>query len=316
MTTEDIHKNINIEDLQGEIWKEIPDYNGKYSASNMGRIKRNDIKYLTKTGKNRSLKTLILKQKVSKKGYCQITLSDIEGNTKCKGVHRWVMYAFHGISSLQVDHINGVKINNKLENLRYCTQRENINYRKDVTPSNFSSSLYGTYQDKDGKWVSYISIQGTNHYLGVYDKEYEAHLKYMEAWDNWRHHQKLPEKYINPNKTSVHKRVDFHKASGKWRVRTSLDQYIGIFSTEYTALRVTNLIEYLINSDVEITKELIKKVRRKYGKDKRLRSKIINTTTGDIYYSIGEASRATGVNYSTLTHRLKNNKGNIKYVRK
>jgi hypothetical protein len=42
------------------------------------------------------------------------------------GVHRLVMRAFVGESSLDVNHIDGNKLNNKLSNLEYCTRKDNI----------------------------------------------------------------------------------------------------------------------------------------------------------------------------------------------
>ena len=54
-------------------------------------------------------------------GYCQITV-----NGKGILVHRLIMEAFHGKSDLTVDHIDGNKENNNLNNLEYVTQAENV----------------------------------------------------------------------------------------------------------------------------------------------------------------------------------------------
>ena len=54
-------------------------------------------------------------------GYCQITVND-----KVISVHRLIMEAFNGKSDLTVDHIDGNKLNNSLDNLQYLTREENL----------------------------------------------------------------------------------------------------------------------------------------------------------------------------------------------
>lgn len=49
-------------------------------------------------------------------------------------VHRLVMQVFHGISTLEVNHIDGDKTNNRLENLEYVTTQQNVaHYRANKT---------------------------------------------------------------------------------------------------------------------------------------------------------------------------------------
>lgn len=63
------------------------------------------------------------KQAVSKNeyGYYRVSI-----NCKPELAHRVVMSAFKGDSDLTVDHLNGIKTDNRLENLEYVTQKENV----------------------------------------------------------------------------------------------------------------------------------------------------------------------------------------------
>lgn len=103
-----------------EIFKPIPGYEGIYEVSNLGRLKSQ------KWGKER-----ILSPGVNGNGYSMADLRK-DGVRKCIDVHRLVMLAFVGESDLQVNHINGIKTDNRLKNLEYCTASENTQHAFDI----------------------------------------------------------------------------------------------------------------------------------------------------------------------------------------
>lgn len=117
-----------------ETWKEIPDFNGKYSSSNMGRVKRNNYSYThfwRGIFKINRLQEKILKPDKSWNGYLRIEL--VGGTDGCFThkkylVHRLVLSSFVGRSCLQVNHIDGNKCNNHVSNLEYCTASENVSH--------------------------------------------------------------------------------------------------------------------------------------------------------------------------------------------
>jgi len=99
-----------------EIWKDIIGYEGLYLVSNHGRI----LSYAR-------TKKRIMKPSINTKGYPQVNLWKNETKSIYR-VHRLVLETFKGISDLQVNHKDGVKTNNSLENLEYCTNEENKNH--------------------------------------------------------------------------------------------------------------------------------------------------------------------------------------------
>ena len=97
-----------------EIWKDIPEYEGFYQVSNLGRIRRNNN---------------ILK--VRDNGYGYLTVNLCKNNKiKRKYIHRLVALAFlpNKDNLPQVNHKNENKQDNRVENLEWCTPKYNANY--------------------------------------------------------------------------------------------------------------------------------------------------------------------------------------------
>lgn len=102
-----------------EIWKPVVWFEWLYEASNIWNIR--SLNY------NRTWTTIILKQ--YKNIYWYMNLSLIKNKkAKCIQVHRIVLEAF--IKNIdnkpQVNHKNGIKDDNRVENLEWCTRSENI----------------------------------------------------------------------------------------------------------------------------------------------------------------------------------------------
>ena len=118
---QEIYNNLNLQNNKGEIWKDIKDYEGIYQVSNLGRVKS-----LEKVVNNRKYPEKIMKQTLSE-DYLRVTLyKNSKRNTK--QVHRLVAEAFipNPENKPQIDHKDANKTNNFVSNLRWCSQKENL----------------------------------------------------------------------------------------------------------------------------------------------------------------------------------------------
>ena len=103
-----------------EIWKDIVGYEGLYQVSNLGRVKS----YYAKNG-ILSDNTRLLSGKRDKDGYIEVRLCK-NGIVSYMRVHRIVASTFlQGDVTLQVNHIDGNKANNRVDNLEFVTPRQN-----------------------------------------------------------------------------------------------------------------------------------------------------------------------------------------------
>jgi hypothetical protein len=96
--------------------------------------------------------------------------------------HRLIWVFFHGQydDSLQIDHINQDRADNRIENLRLATpaqNRQNAKRRED----NKSGARGVDYQSRFGKWRARITVNGKTHALGNYDTLEEASRAYAAA---------------------------------------------------------------------------------------------------------------------------------------
>lgn len=103
-----------------EIWKDIIGYEGLYQVSNLGNIKS-----LGNGGTHKTER--ILSQKITRFGYKTVILHKNGVRKDCR-VHRLVAYAFlpNDDDTLVVNHKDGDKCNNRVENLEWCTQSDNV----------------------------------------------------------------------------------------------------------------------------------------------------------------------------------------------
>lgn len=113
----------------GEIWKDIPGYNGIYQASNVGNVRSIDRLITTKSGFVKPLKGKIMKGGLYPNGYCLVVLQ-FNGKSITTSKHILVAKAFieNPENKRCVNHKNSIRIDNRVENLEWVTHSENTKH--------------------------------------------------------------------------------------------------------------------------------------------------------------------------------------------
>ena len=91
--------------------------------------------------------------------------------------HRLLAYAFLNLdienSKICIDHIDGDRLNNNINNLRIVNHQQNC--------FNRTTAKGYTYNRQTDKYIAYICRDYKTIYLGTYDTEEEAHQAYLQA---------------------------------------------------------------------------------------------------------------------------------------
>jgi len=140
----------------------------------------NHIKYEPETGK---LYWIYGRKKIKENDEVGHVRADgyirLKYNGKSYYAHKiaWLLYYGYWPQGI-VDHINGIKSDNRINNLRNVSQKENCQNRIEHR----QGKLLGThYNKKFNNWQSFITFNGKKKHLGCFDTEQKAHEAYLKA---------------------------------------------------------------------------------------------------------------------------------------
>ena len=181
---------MKMENLFNEVWRPIKGYEGMYEVSNLGNVRSLDRYVMLGNHGNQYclLKGKPMKPHPNSRGYVKTELWK-NGQGKLHLVHRLVAEAF--ISNPNnlpcIDHINTIKTDNRVENLRWCTNKENMNnpltrekLREKITPeiiektkatraANIAKRPYDYIMGigRNGESLHFRSVKEAAEYLGI-----------------------------------------------------------------------------------------------------------------------------------------------------
>lgn len=153
--------SYNITDLPNELWV---DMNEKYAISNLGRVKMHNHTVIEKNGKKKNYNSKILSLKSSINSYPVVNIN-ITGKNRTHKIHQLVMrYFVDNINNYRcINHINGIKTDNRVENLEWCDHSQNLIHSYNILGRKKSRP----YNNKNANSIKIINTETQETYHSI-----------------------------------------------------------------------------------------------------------------------------------------------------
>ena len=166
-----------------EIWKDIIDY-PNYQVSNLGNVKSKERFVNCKYNSKRKINSKILKP-IMGNGYYYVILYNEQGKSNPKAIHRLVAQAFiHNHDNYKIiNHIDGNKLNNNVNNLEWCTQSHNVKeaYRLGLEKPQLTNLGKKGKDNKKAKKIKQIDIESNitlNYFFGILEAQRQTGINF------------------------------------------------------------------------------------------------------------------------------------------
>lgn len=166
-----------------EIWKDVKGYEGIYKVSNLGRVKSLDRVLIRKDGKKYTAKGKNLKPHPDKDGYQIVRLKKPGCKAYTIPIHRLVGLGFidNPKNKPYINHKSGIKHQNDVENLEWCTPSENT---KHAIENGFIDPGNNKLSKEDVVYIKYQSNENVKELASKYDISIGTvyHIKQGHSW--------------------------------------------------------------------------------------------------------------------------------------
>ena len=165
-----------------EIWKDIRGYEGLYQVSSLGRVKSLAKEILIKNGYTRHQEERFLALHPNTHGYLTVGIYK-NAKRKHRTIHRLVAEAFlpNRDKSLEVNHKDGDKINNRVDNLEWCSGYKNLAHAYEHKLSKYNHTPIPVTQLSMPR-INYPSLTKASKATGVSLSIIRARAKEENGW--------------------------------------------------------------------------------------------------------------------------------------